>query len=342
MLKAHPFAALFVLAGSIAAAVPAHAQWVTDNSNYVALDATNSNKRVVIGPVSDGEVNTKLTISGAEPFRVAPNATVRLVDFDYNMLRGAVTSRNGAAIHIDLRAGDPTPANIPIFGWWYRAPGQPVPQSTEYQKMYLDNNGVLGIGLTGIQATTQEKLLVNGGIAASGAVAIGFSSLLQTTDKLQVNGDVHVYGTLTGTNVKAQFQDVAEWVPASDDIPAGTVVVLDPARANHVLESSHSYDETIAGVVSAQPGIILGDEGKPGSRVKVATTGRVKVKVDARTSPIRIGDLLVTSDFPGTAMRSERIDVGGVRIHRPGTVIGKALEPLAAGEGEILVLLSLQ
>jgi hypothetical protein len=41
-------------------------------------------------------------------------------------------------------------------------------------------------------------------------------------------------------------------------------------------------------------------------------------------------------------MKSEPLDVGGVKMHRPGTLIGKALEPLAGGEGEILVLLSLQ
>jgi len=41
-------------------------------------------------------------------------------------------------------------------------------------------------------------------------------------------------------------------------------------------------------------------------------------------------------------MKSIAVDVGGIRIHRPGTLIGKALEPLATGTGEILVLLSLQ
>ena len=50
----------------------------------------------------------------------------------------------------------------------------------------------------------------------------------------------------------------------------------------------------------------------------------------------------VTSGKRGMAMRSKPIEVGGVRIHRPGTLIGKALEPLASGEGDILVLLSLQ
>ncbi|MEK6325150.1 MAG: hypothetical protein AABN33_26215 [Acidobacteriota bacterium] len=70
--------------------------------------------------------------------------------------------------------------------------------------------------------------------------------------------------------------------------------------------------------------------------------GRVRVKVDATNAPIRVGDLLVTSDKEGIAMRSLPLDLGGTPIHRPGTLIGKALEPLEKGTGEILVLLSLQ
>ena len=36
------------------------------------------------------------------------------------------------------------------------------------------------------------------------------------------------------------------------------------------------------------------------------------------------------------------VDVVGVTIHRPGTIVGKALESLDSGAGEILVLLTLQ
>jgi hypothetical protein len=77
-------------------------------------------------------------------------------------------------------------------------------------------------------------------------------------------------------------------------------------------------------------------------RVLVATTGRVKVKVDATNGPIQIGDLLVTSGKEGVAMKSVPVEIAGIRIHRPGTIVGKALEPLSQGTGEILVLLSLQ
>jgi hypothetical protein len=152
---------------------------------------------------------------------------------------------------------------------------------------------------------------------------------------LHVSGDVVV-----GGNISAKYQDVAEWVPTTQKLSAGTVVVLDAGRTNHVLASGTSYDTSVAGVVSAEPGLILGVAGD--DKVKVATTGRVKVKVDATRGAIKVGDLLVTSDVEGLAMKSVPVELGGVRIHRPGTIIGKALEPLPKGVGEILVLLSLQ
>jgi hypothetical protein len=141
-------------------------------------------------------------------------------------------------------------------------------------------------------------------------------------------------------NIAAKYQDVAEWVPSRQKLAAGTVVVLDTEQPNQVTASTRAYDTTVAGVVSAQPGVILGTAGE--NKAMVATTGRVKVKVDATRAPIRVGDLLVTSEQEGVAMKSEPLDLGGTPIHRPGTLIGKALEPLEKGTGEILVLLSLQ
>ncbi|MBI2988506.1 MAG: hypothetical protein HYY45_17230 [Deltaproteobacteria bacterium] len=91
---------------------------------------------------------------------------------------------------------------------------------------------------------------------------------------------------------------------------------------------------------SSQPGIILGEAGE--DKVKVAHGGRVKVKADAQFGPISVGDLLVSSETPGYAMRSTPIEMNGIPIHRPGTIVGKALEPLKEGQGEILALLTLQ
>jgi len=168
-------------------------------------------------------------------------------------------------------------------------------------------------------------------IKSGGKVGIGKDPAVA----LDVLGDINLTGT-----IHAKYQDVAEWVPSSEQLAAGTVVVLDSTKSNQVISSSVSYDTRVAGVISAKPGIALGEKSE--SKVLVATTGRVKVKVDASKSPIQIGDLLVTSDIPGVAMKSEAVNLGGVQFHRPGTLIGKALEPLQKGSGEILVLLSLQ
>lgn len=176
----------------------------------------------------------------------------------------------------------------------------------------------------------------------AGQVRIGSTNLAVTRSdvKLHVTGGAHFTGTVSGGNIQATYQDVAEWVPATTDLTPGTVVVLNGARNNEVMASSTPYDTMVAGVVSEQPGLSLGIPGE--GKEQIATTGRVKVRVDARTAPIRVGDLLVTSPIAGTAMKSEPMDINGRKFHQPGTIIGKALEPLESGVGEILVLLSMQ
>jgi hypothetical protein len=158
---------------------------------------------------------------------------------------------------------------------------------------------------------------------------------LTTAGTLTVQGDVVVSG-----NIGAKYQDVAEWVESAERLAPGTVVVLDSARVNHVMTAQAAYSTGVAGAVSPQPGVILGEPGP--NKVLVAQSGRVRIRVDATYGAIAAGDLLVSSPTPGHAMRSEAVDVGGIPMHRPGTLVGKALEPLTEGQGEILVLLTLQ
>ena len=181
-------------------------------------------------------------------------------------------------------------------------------------------------------------------LVISGAVgidAIGTDGLTPKILQVGNSAGVTMPGSLTvAGNINAKYQDVAEWVPSSEQLAAGTVVVLDSSKSNQVVASTTAYDTRVAGVISAQPGITLGE--KTDDKVLVATTGRVRVMVDATNGPINIGDLLVTSDIPGVAMKSIPVEFAGRKMHMPGTIIGKALEPLAKGKGEILVLLSLQ
>lgn len=240
---------------------------------------------------------------------------------------------NGSLFGLDVSAG--------------RAPGVTLTQNNfVYGIRSIASSGanygvgdtVYGVYTSGSGGVTNYGLYSAAGTNYfNGNVGIGTTT---PTKPLDVVGDINASGTITGGNIKAKYQDVAEWVDSSQMLPAGTVVVLDTAKANQVIASMQSYDSRVAGVISSQPGVTLGEERE--GRVLVATTGRVKVKVDAANGPINIGDLLVSSDKQGVAMKSIPVEIGGIRLHRPGTLIGKALEPLAQGTGEILVLLSLQ
>jgi hypothetical protein len=173
---------------------------------------------------------------------------------------------------------------------------------------------------------------------AAGNLGIGTTS---PTAKLHVAGNATVTGNVTvDGNIGAKYQDVAEWVDALEPLEAGSIVVIDASGKNRVIASARSYDSAVAGAVSAQPGVVLGEPGE--GKVMVAQSGRVRIKADAGYGAIRPGDLLVTSPTKGHAMRSRPLTVGGQAVHRPGTLIGKALEALPRGQGEILVLLTLQ
>jgi hypothetical protein len=234
-----------------------------------------------------------------------------------------------------LEVADSSDAKIKIAGTGSSDAELLFATASNGRGIYLDESDSNKLKIyTGAGKGTAEVTIDN-----SGNVGIGTNPAQGY--KLDVNGNTNVTGNITASgSIGAKYQDLAEWVESSEQLAAGTVVVLDSDKSNQVIASSQAYDTRVAGVISAQPGITLGEKGD--TKVLVATTGRVRIKVDASKSPIRIGDLLVTSDVPGVAMKSEAVNLGGVQFHRPGTLIGKALEPLEKGKGEILVLLSLQ
>ena len=244
-----------------------------------------------------------------------------------------------AAGNVGIGTSAPTAASALTVGAPVDARLDVVSQTSGYATVRLVSNNAVYASIDSMDATyaTPKNLLLqpNGGQLAVGAQVAGHSA-----EKLVVLGDAYFTGTVKGGNIQAQYQDLAEWVPASEDLAPGTVVIVDSEARNTVSASTTAYDTRVAGVVSAQPGIVLGVEGR--SKAKIATTGRVKVRADATRNPIHAGDLLVSGEKPGTAIRSEPMEINGRRFHQPGTIIGKALEPLANGEGEILVLLSLQ
>jgi len=157
----------------------------------------------------------------------------------------------------------------------------------------------------------------------------------QTSMDLYISGSYHCSGV-----------DIAELAPAEELISAGEVVSLSSEKEGKLRRSQRAYEREVAGVVSTNPGMLLGDTVEtPKDQelievdgVKLALAGRVPVKVTAENGLIKVGDLLVTSSKPGYAMKGniEKIK------EMPGVVLGKAMESLKENEGTIMVLVNLQ
>jgi hypothetical protein len=118
------------------------------------------------------------------------------------------------------------------------------------------------------------------------------------------------------------------------------VLVIDGNSDRRVTLSQEAYSTLVAGIYSTKPGIVGSPrsvhEATPASMVPMAMIGVVPTKVSAENGPIQRGDLLVTSSRPGYAMK------GTDRSKMAGAVLGKALQPLAGGEGTIEVLVTLR
>jgi hypothetical protein len=157
-------------------------------------------------------------------------------------------------------------------------------------------------------------------------------------DTVPVDDEGNVYAN----SFRSSSGDLASLVEVSETVEPGDVLVIDRGSVGMMRRGFEGHDNGVIGVVAANPGVVLGshlpskDESgaSPVPRAEVAMAGVVSCKVDAAYGAIWTGDLLVTSATPGHAMRTDS--------PLPGTIVGKALEPLEDGTGLIKVLVMLR
>jgi hypothetical protein len=193
-----------------------------------------------------------------------------------------------------------------------------------------NSSGVIGVnsgGGNGVYGTSAS------GNAVAGKSQTGNAGWFD--GPVYVNGAVTVKGdiVLTGADCAEEFD-----VIGAAEMEPGTVVVMDQNGA--MRSSQRAYDKKVAGVISGagdyRPGMILDRKDASRGRMPIALIGKVYCKVDARYSPVEVGDLLTTSSTPGHAMRASD------PMQAFGAVLGKALRGLPAGQGLIPVLVALQ
>jgi hypothetical protein len=136
--------------------------------------------------------------------------------------------------------------------------------------------------------------------------------------------------------------DFAEALPVRSQrqlYEPGDVLVMS-SDGKSVQKTTARYSRRVVGVYSTRPAVLGAEKGGVSrvdpDDVPVAITGIVPAKVTTENGPIEVGDLLVTSSRPGYAMRATdpRLMLGAV--------VGKAMEPLAAGRGMVKVLVILR
>ena len=92
--------------------------------------------------------------------------------------------------------------------------------------------------------------------------------------------------------------DLAEVYYSHDaSVASGDIVSIDNTLQAGVKKTIGSYDKNILGVISTEPGLVIGDRNanSTGTPVLVALTGRVLVKTNLENGAIKAGDYLTSS-----------------------------------------------
>jgi hypothetical protein len=152
--------------------------------------------------------------------------------------------------------------------------------------------------------------------------------------RADASGAVYADGAFYGAGFFSGFADVAEWVLASEPGEPGDVLELDAAHPGSYRLTQTPCSSDVAGVVSTEPGVVLGGTSPVEGAALLALSGIVPVKVTNEGGPIQPGDLLVSSSTPGYAMRWAGAEPC------PCALVGKALEAMLDERGVILVLLT--
>ncbi len=215
--------------------------------------------------------------------------------------------------------------------------GPTTPQTSGGVAAYLTNDSNFANVHAYNGGSGEVLYLQNGGTDAAGTGGGDFIKARSTTRSTDTQFRVSSPSgeVFSDVGYNSASADIAEMLPAVSGLEPGDVLAIGPD--GRLIRSTEAYQSTVMGVYSTRPGFVGGMpvDGETTGKVPLAVVGIVPVKASGEGGAIQPGDLLAASATPGHAMKA--------KADAPqGTVIGKALEPLAGGTGMILMLVILQ
>jgi hypothetical protein len=171
--------------------------------------------------------------------------------------------------------------------------------------------------ITGGNLTTAGILTVNSGAAAT-AIVNGAGNAVGN-----IGSSGTYFNRLFAQATTALYADLAEMYVSDAEYDAGTVVDFDGTQ--EITISNTDSSKRVAGVISTNPAHLMNSGIVGDITLPVALVGRVPVKV---TGVVRKGDLMVSA---GNG-RARAVTIASPKV---GTILGKALENFAGGEGMI-------
>ena len=201
--------------------------------------------------------------------------------------------------------------------------------------------GVMGLsrfGAGGVFVSEHDYALVADGFGQTATydetvTLRGDGKALLVNGISEFRGPLHVNGKEGGDypfNIVEFFE-----VDEDEYVSAGDLLVVSESGKGILSRSRREYARSVVGIVSGNPVLIINNTGQEKKIYPVCLAGRALCRVDARTTPVKPGDLIVASSTPACGM------AGTINsFERVGTVVAKALDGLEEGIGVIPVFIT--
>ncbi len=193
-----------------------------------------------------------------------------------------------------------------------------------------DSTAASGVGGGGGGGGGYSKKLISNSAAATFTIGAPIGANVGASNGGAGGVVITIYAT---SSANAAGNDYAEMFPVSNPIiGAGDIVAVDTGMPVS-MKLARAGDTALAGVISTEPGQVLGDINASGMR-PVALSGRVPAKVNLEGGEIKIGDRIALSSLPGVGKKANAFEDS----------VGIAIENYTVNStsGTVMVFLDLQ